>query len=99
MKTGLVILAACASSLAFAQIDAARACYGVALEPANLVSIAHDGPAHFIVAFKSTTNESPRPTDRQTKKANNGGGPKGPSAKKCGRAGVSGFSAMGFHTC
>ena len=65
MKMRNAILAACASLLALAQADVARAHYGAASESKSRVRIADVGPKPLIVvAFKMPEDESPRPGDR-----------------------------------
>ena len=72
MKMRTAIFAACASTLALAQTDVARANYGAASESKSLVRIADVGPKPMLVAggFKIGENENPRPQkNRATVKA------------------------------
>ena len=66
MKMRTAIFAACASALALAQTDVARANGGTASESKSPVRIAELGPKPMIVAggFKIGENESPRPQNR-----------------------------------
>jgi hypothetical protein len=67
MKIRIAILAACASTLALAQADVARANSITASESKSLVRIADVGPKPIIVAggFKIGENESPTPQNRK----------------------------------
>jgi hypothetical protein len=60
MKIRTAIFAACASTLAVAQTDVARANFGAASESKSLVRIADVGPKPMIVAgaYKISENES-----------------------------------------
>ena len=78
MKIRIAIFAACASTLALAQIDVARADFGTASECKSLVRIANVGPKPMLVAgmFKIGENENPRPQDR-VKAPRKGNAPRG----------------------
>jgi hypothetical protein len=71
MKMRIAIFAACASTLALAQADIARANFGAASESKRLVRVADVGPKPMIVAggFKIGENENPRPQNRAKVKA------------------------------